>query len=77
LLIACIFAGILAENRAGEDEIGLNAFCVGWMLIRVLYTANYIVTETISWSYLRSVLYFLGTGWAFVILYRAAVILGK
>lgn len=47
------------------------------MLIRVLYTANYIVTETISWSYLRSVLYFLGTGWAFVILYRAAVILGK
>ncbi|KXL50916.1 hypothetical protein M433DRAFT_22147 [Acidomyces richmondensis BFW] len=77
LLLACIFAGILAEQRAGEDEMGLNAFCVGWIVLRVLYTANYIVTDTISWSYLRSVLYFLGTGWAFVILCRAAVTLGR
>ncbi|KAF2767552.1 hypothetical protein EJ03DRAFT_144923 [Teratosphaeria nubilosa] len=77
LFVATVFAGILAEQGAGEGEIGLGAFCVGWLAIRVLYTANYLVTETIGWSYLRSLLYFAGCGWAFVILWRAAKVLGN
>lgn len=77
LFIATVFAGLLAEQRAGEGAVGLSTFCVGWMVVRVLYTINYIVTETVQWSLLRSVLYFVGTGWAFGILGRAAFALGS
>lgn len=77
LYVATVFAGMLAEARAGESELGLINFVVGWMLIRVLYTANYLASETITWSYLRSVLYFAGTGWSFLILYRSALVLGN
>ncbi|KAK4495432.1 hypothetical protein PRZ48_013763 [Zasmidium cellare] len=47
LFVATVFAGMLAEQRVGEGELGLNEFVVGWMVIRILYTANYLVTETI------------------------------
>ncbi|GAB1736678.1 hypothetical protein NU219Hw_g8296t1 [Hortaea werneckii] len=53
LFVAAVLVGLLAEQRAGEGAIGLSAFCTGWMLIRILYTANYIVTETQQWSYDR------------------------
>lgn len=56
LFIATIFAGLLAESRVGTDRVGLNSFVYGWMAVRVLYTANYITTETRAWSYLRSLL---------------------
>ncbi|TKA33698.1 hypothetical protein B0A50_00534 [Salinomyces thailandicus] len=77
LLVAAVLIGLLAEQKAGEGEIGLSAFCVGWMALRTAYTANYLVTETQQWSILRSLLYFAGTGWAFTILYRAARVLGS
>ncbi|RMY74194.1 hypothetical protein D0863_03375 [Hortaea werneckii] len=77
LFVAAVLVGLLAEQRAGEGAIGLSAFCTGWMVIRILYTANYIVTETQQWSYLRSLLYFAGTGWAFLTFYRAATVLGN
>ncbi|CAK3872718.1 uncharacterized protein RCC_09769 [Lecanosticta acicola] len=77
LFVATIFAGILAESRVGEDGIGLSNFAVGWMFIRILYTANYLTTETRAWSHARSVLYFAGTIWSFVILGRAAWVLGN
>lgn len=77
LYVATVFAGMLAEARAGESELGLINFVIGWNLIRVLYTANYLASETIQWSYLRSVLYFAGTGWSFSMLYRSALVLGN
>lgn len=76
LFIAAIFAGLLAEQKVGEGEIGLIEFAVGWMLLRVLYTINYLVTETVQWSYLRSVLYFISTFWAFYLIGSAAFALG-
>lgn len=75
--VAAVFAGLLAEQRAGDGSVGLNTFCIGWMAIRILYTANYLMTETQKWSYLRSALYFAGTIWAFGLFYRAAVVLGS
>lgn len=56
LFIAAIFAGLLAESRIGADQVGLSSFVYGWMAIRILYTANYLSTETRVWSYLRSAL---------------------
>ncbi|TKA79327.1 hypothetical protein B0A55_03462 [Friedmanniomyces simplex] len=77
LFVAAVFAGLLAENQVGSTgEVGVTAFCVGWMAIRVLYTISYLVTETQGWSYVRSALYFAGTGWAFWVLGRAAWVLG-
>lgn len=77
LYVAAVFAGLLAENKLGKGSIGLESFVYGWNLIRILYTANYLTTETKLWSYLRSLLYFTGTGWAFAILYRAAKAIGE
>ncbi|KAK5121730.1 hypothetical protein LTR85_004605 [Meristemomyces frigidus] len=76
LFVATVFAGLLAEQRAGEGAVGLSTFCVGWMAVRVLYTINYIVAETQQLSYLRSLLYFVGTAWAFTTIGRAAMVLG-
>ncbi|KAF7194138.1 hypothetical protein HII31_04546 [Pseudocercospora fuligena] len=75
LYVAAVFAGMLAEARVGEGEIGLINFVLGWNAIRIAYTANYLATETMGWSYLRSALYFAGTGWAFVMFWRAAIAL--
>ncbi|KAK4617829.1 hypothetical protein CLAFUW4_12022 [Fulvia fulva] len=73
LYVATLFAGMLAENRVGEGELGLINFVVGWMVIRTLYTVNYLATEqSQGWTQVRSLLYFLGTGWSFLILGRAA-----
>ncbi|KAF2861749.1 hypothetical protein K470DRAFT_29523 [Piedraia hortae CBS 480.64] len=75
LYVAAVLAGVLAEKKAGAGSVGLSNFCVMWHLIRLLYTANYIMTETIRWSYLRSLLYFAGTGYAFATLYKSARVL--
>ncbi|KAK5696597.1 hypothetical protein LTR97_007900 [Elasticomyces elasticus] len=78
LFVAAVFAGLLAENQVGRSgDVGLTAFCIGWMAIRVLYTINYLTTETQLWSYARSGLYFAGTFWAFAVLGRAAWVLGS
>jgi uncharacterized MAPEG superfamily protein len=77
LFVAAVFAGLLAEQRVGEGEIGLGAYCVGWMVLRVLYTANYMMAETRAWSLVRSVLYLSGCLWSFVTLWRAAFVLGN
>ncbi|WPH04665.1 Hypothetical protein R9X50_00755800 [Acrodontium crateriforme] len=81
LFVATVFAGILAEQQspganAAAGLLGLNSFCTGWMAIRVLYTLNYLTAETQFWSYLRSVLYFAGTFWAFGSIGKAALALG-
>ena len=77
LFIATVFAGLLAEQKAGAGAVGLDMFCVGWMLVRVLYTGNYIMTASLKWSYLRSLLYFVGTFWAFLVIGRAALVVGQ
>jgi len=88
LFVATIFAGLLAEASlrtplkgglsasAASAQIGVTAFAVGWMAIRVLYTANYITTETKLWAGVRSLLYFAGNGWAFTVLAKSAYALG-
>lgn len=77
LLIAAIFAGLLAEQRVGEGEIGLIGFAVGFLVFRMLYTISYIYTETVRWSYVRSTLYAISTLWAFYMIGKASFILGK
>ena len=77
LYVATVFAGLLAEQQAGEGRVGLNQFVMAWMLIRIVYTANYITTETVKWTYLRSMLYFAGTGWAFAVLGKSAMVFGN
>ncbi|KAK4544395.1 hypothetical protein LTR36_004286 [Oleoguttula mirabilis] len=77
LFVATVFAGLLADQQAGNGAVGLSTFCVGWMVVRTLYTINYIVVETQQWSYVRSLLYFIGTGWAFLTIGRAAMVLGN
>ena len=74
LFCAAIFAGLLAEQKGVPGQIALNEFAVGFVLLRVLYTISYILTETIRLSYLRSALYFLTTGWAFYVIGRAALV---
>jgi uncharacterized MAPEG superfamily protein len=88
IFVSAIFAGLLAEASlrtplkgglsasAASAQIGVTAFSVGWMIIRVLYTANYITTETKGWSRVRSLLYFAGNGWAFTVLAKSAFALG-
>lgn len=76
LYCAAIFAGLLAEQKAGPGTLALNEFAIGFLLLRVLYTAFYIMTETIRVSYVRSVLYFATSGWAFYVIGRAAFVIG-
>lgn len=77
LFIAAVFAGLLAEQKAGNGAVGLNDFVAAFLLIRVAYTINYIVTETVQWSYLRSLLYFVGAFWSFAVIGRAALVIGR
>jgi uncharacterized MAPEG superfamily protein len=84
LFVAAIFAGLLAEERlktpllgglsasAAAAQIGVTAFSVGWLALRVLYTANYITTTSKAFAAVRSLLYFAGNGWAFTILVKSA-----
>jgi uncharacterized MAPEG superfamily protein len=46
LYVAAIFAGLLANARMGEDQVGLNTFVYAWMAIRVAYTFAYMSTES-------------------------------
>lgn len=72
-----MFAGLLAEQSAGAGEVGLTTFCVVWMLCRIIYTVNYLMVETKTWSYLRSLTFFASTAWAFTVIGRSAFVLGK
>lgn len=76
LFVAAIFAGLMAERSAGTGSVGLDNFVVGWMACRIVYTVNYIVTESKGWSYLRSAMYIASTGWAFTVLGKAAYAVG-
>lgn len=76
LYVAAIFAGLMAERTAGVGSVGLENFVMGFLGLRVVYTLNYIATESVSWSYLRSLAYMVSTGWAFTILGRAAYAVG-
>lgn len=87
IFIAAIFAGYLAEERlkapgyggltaeAAAGQVGVTTFALGWLALRTFYTVNYIVVETQGWSFLRSISYIAGVGWAFTILGRAAKVL--
>jgi len=74
LFVAAIFAGILAERETGRD-LGTSSFALAWLATRVAYTVNYLRTESMKWTYLRSALYFLGTGLCFATIGRAALVL--
>lgn len=72
LFVAAVFAGLLAERETGRS-VGTETFAVALLVVRVLYTVNYLTTETQKWSYVRSLLYFVATGLCFVTIGRAAV----
>lgn len=71
LFVAGIFAGLLAEKETGRD-LGASLFAASWLVVRTLYTINYINTASIKWSYARSALYFIGTFLCFGMIGRAA-----
>lgn len=71
IFYASLLVGLLAEQKSGRD-LGLGTFAVGWMVSRVIYVGNYIVTESKEWSLLRSLMYFVGTGWCFKMCWKAA-----
>lgn len=73
LFVAAVFAGLFASQRAGYDVAGLETFVLGWLVIRVAYTINYITTDTVRLSYARSALYFAGSFWAFAVIAQAAI----
>ena len=77
LMVSAIFAGLLAEKRVGKGQAGVNEFAIGWLAIRLLYTIAYLRTDTVRGSYFRSLLYFLGSFWAFLTIGRAALIVGS
>jgi len=74
LFVGAVFAGLLAERETGVS-VGTDTFAVALLVVRVLYTVNYLTTETQKWSYVRSLLYFVGTGLCFVTIGRAALAL--
>lgn len=76
LFVAAVFAGLMAERTAGVGSVGLDNFVMAWMACRVVYTVNYIMTEKASWSYLRSAMYMVSTGWAFTVIGKAAFAVG-
>ncbi|KAF2483164.1 hypothetical protein BDY17DRAFT_142608 [Neohortaea acidophila] len=76
LFCAAIFAGLLAERQIGASSRGLNEFAGGWLVIRVLYTINYLRTDTLKGSYIRSVLWYIGSFWAIYVIGAAAFALG-
>lgn len=75
-MVSAIFAGLFAEERVGQGRAGVSEFAIGWLVIRLLYTIAYLRAETIRGSYFRSILYFLGSFWAFFTIGRAALIVG-
>lgn len=76
LFVAAVFAGLMAERSAGTGSVGLDSFVMGWMGCRVVYTINYILAESVSWSYLRSAMYMFSTAWAFTVIGKAAYAVG-
>lgn len=74
LFVAGVFAGLLAEQKAGED-LGTSLFAASWLVVRTLYTINYINTTSQKWSLARSALYFVGTFLCFGMIGRAALVL--
>lgn len=46
LFVATAYTGLLAKQKIEKGEVG--QFVVGWMIVRVLYTINSLVTETIQ-----------------------------
>ncbi|GAB7362239.1 hypothetical protein MBLNU230_g2264t1 [Neophaeotheca triangularis] len=67
-----VIAGLLAEKQTGRD-LGVQTFAAAWMASRLVYVANYIVTESKTWSFLRSAAYFVGVGLCTRMCWRAAV----
>ena len=72
LFAAAIFAGLLAERDAGRD-LGTSFFAASWMIVRTLYTINYINTTSMKWTYARSGLWLVGTLLCFGMIGRAAM----
>lgn len=76
LYVAAVFAGYLAEQKAGAGAVGLNTFVGAWFALRIAYTVAFITIESRKWAGLRSLLYFTSTLWAFKVLGQAAFALG-
>ena len=76
LFLAGIFSGLWAESIAGSGSVGLNTFAISFVILRGLYTVNYVVTETQQWSFLRTGLYVIGTSWVFKVVVQSAAVLG-
>ncbi|KAM0717182.1 hypothetical protein Q7P37_007034 [Cladosporium fusiforme] len=74
LFVAGVFAGLLAEKETGQD-LGTSLFAASWLVVRTLYTINYINTTSQKWSLARSALYFVGTFLCFGMIGRAAFVL--
>jgi uncharacterized MAPEG superfamily protein len=74
IFVAAIFAGLLAEREAGRD-LGTIFFAAAWLVVRLLYTINYINTTSMKWTYARSGLWAIGGALCFGMIGRAALVL--
>jgi len=72
LFVAAVFAGLLAERDAGRD-LGTSFFAASWLIVRTLYTINYVNTTSMKWTFARSGLWFVGTLLCFGMIGRAAL----
>lgn len=76
LFVAAIFAGFLAEQKAGVGSVGLGTFALWGLVVRVGYTFSYLMIEDKSWALVRTAFYNVGVFWAFTVIVRAAMKLG-
>jgi len=74
IFVAAVFAGLLAEREAGRD-LGTSFFAAGFLIVRTLYTINYVNTTSMKWTYARSGLWAIGAAMCFGMIGRAALVL--
>jgi uncharacterized MAPEG superfamily protein len=75
LFVAANFAGLLAEKAGGKGSVGVDAYAVGFLVVRALHTVFYLRIESHAWSNLRTMAYLIGVVWSFVVIARAAIVL--
>jgi uncharacterized MAPEG superfamily protein len=72
LFVAAVFAGLFAERDAGRD-LGTSFFAASCLIVRTLYTINYVNTTSMKWTYARSGLWAIGVALCFGMIGRAAL----
>jgi uncharacterized MAPEG superfamily protein len=85
LFAVAVLASIMAERTTatglgrealGNDATGLTTFIGAWFAVRAMYAVAYVQIADHKTSFVRSILYSVGTGLATYQIYKAAALLG-